>query len=160
MLFWDPEGGLVDANDAFLRMTGFSREEALGKTWQELTPPEFHAVSATFMEELEQTGENTPYEKQHYRKDGSRWWGVFAARKLGDGFVEFALDVSEQHEAQEALRQTEERLRQFGDASQDILWMRDAETLQWQYLTPAFEPITPSAGARRCPATTTAAGWN
>ncbi|BCI71110.1 hypothetical protein SPKIRA_19400 [Sphingomonas paucimobilis] len=42
---------------------------------------------------------------------------------------------------QATLRVSEERLRQFGEASQDILWLRDAETLQWQYLTPAFEAI-------------------
>lgn len=51
------------------------------------------------------------------------------------------VDTTAQKEAQEALRESEERLRQFGDASQDILWIRDAEALQWQYLTPAFETI-------------------
>ncbi|TPE51642.1 PAS domain S-box protein [Amaricoccus solimangrovi] len=40
-----------------------------------------------------------------------------------------------------ALRESEERFRQFGEASRDVLWIRDAETLQWQYLTPAFEEI-------------------
>ncbi|PXA99142.1 histidine kinase [Nostoc sp. 3335mG] len=35
----------------------------------------------------------------------------------------------------------EERFTQFGDASRDILWIRDAATLQWRYLTPAFETI-------------------
>ncbi len=43
--------------------------------------------------------------------------------------------------AEAALRQSEERLRQFGEASQDVLWIRDADTLQWRYLTPAFETI-------------------
>jgi PAS domain S-box-containing protein len=41
--------------------------------------------------------------------------------------------------AEGALRESEERLRQFGEASQDVLWIRDAETLQWVYLTQAFE---------------------
>lgn len=40
-----------------------------------------------------------------------------------------------------ALRESEERLRQFGEASSDILWIRDAHTRQWKYLTRAFEPI-------------------
>jgi PAS domain S-box-containing protein len=51
------------------------------------------------------------------------------------------IDITEQKRMQDALRQSEERLRQFGEASQDVLWIRDAETLQWQYLTPAFEEI-------------------
>ncbi len=52
-----------------------------------------------------------------------------------------AADLIEQRQAQAILRASEERLRQFGEASQDILWIRDAETLQWTYLTPAFEAI-------------------
>jgi PAS domain S-box-containing protein len=44
-------------------------------------------------------------------------------------------------QAEAALREGEERFRQFGEASQDVIWIRDAETLQWQYLTPAFEKI-------------------
>lgn len=47
----------------------------------------------------------------------------------------------ERARAEAAQRESEERLRQFGEASQDVLWIRDAETLQWHYLTPAFEAI-------------------
>ena len=47
----------------------------------------------------------------------------------------------EQACTQATLRASEERMRQFGEASQDILWLRDAETLQWHYVTPAFEAI-------------------
>jgi two-component system CheB/CheR fusion protein len=58
-----------------------------------------------------------------------------------DGTVVTFVDVSERARAQAALRESENRFRQFGEASQDILWIRDAETLQWSYLTPAFEKI-------------------
>ncbi|MEG3164796.1 PAS domain-containing protein [Sphingomonas sp. PB2P19] len=43
--------------------------------------------------------------------------------------------------AETALRHSEARLRQFGEASSDVLWSRDAETLQWDYLSPAFETV-------------------
>lgn len=52
-----------------------------------------------------------------------------------------AADLIEQRRAQAALRISEDRLRQFGEASQDVIWIRDATTLQWTYLTPAFESI-------------------
>jgi PAS domain S-box-containing protein len=57
-----------------------------------------------------------------------------------------ALRDEEQRKYLAALRESETRLRQFGEASQDVLWIRDAKTLDWTYLTPAFETIY---GARR-----------
>jgi PAS domain S-box-containing protein len=50
-------------------------------------------------------------------------------------------DVTDRRSQEEALRRVEERLREFGEASSDVLWIRDAETLQWEYLSPAFEKI-------------------
>jgi PAS domain S-box-containing protein len=41
----------------------------------------------------------------------------------------------------EALRESEERFQQFAEASTDILWIRDAQTLQWEFLSPAFERV-------------------
>jgi PAS domain S-box-containing protein len=104
VLFWGPGFTLTQVNDAFLRMSGFTREEALGRTWQEFTPPEFHAASLRAVEEISTLGETTPSEKQYYRKDGSRWWGLFAARKVGDEVLEFVLDVSARRQAEDASR--------------------------------------------------------
>ncbi|RWM15528.1 MAG: PAS domain S-box protein [Mesorhizobium sp.] len=39
------------------------------------------------------------------------------------------------------LRESEENLQDFGEAASDVLWIRNAETLQWEYLTPAFDGI-------------------
>jgi len=47
----------------------------------------------------------------------------------------------ERARAETALRESEERFRQFGEASHDVLWIRDAKSFQWEYLTPAFETI-------------------
>ncbi|MFK3890527.1 PAS domain-containing protein [Sphingomonas sp. NPDC079357] len=50
-------------------------------------------------------------------------------------------DVTEQRQATERLREREEMLRLFGEASRDALWIRDARTLHWRYVTPAFRTI-------------------
>lgn len=52
-----------------------------------------------------------------------------------------AADLIEQRRAQSALRKSEEQFRQFAEASSDVLWIRNAETLTWTFLSPAFEAI-------------------
>jgi PAS domain S-box-containing protein len=119
IMFWGPGFRLTEVNDAFLNMTGFSREEAIGLTWRDLTPEEFHPASLKAVEEVTGLGESTPYEKQYFRKDGSCWWGLFAARKVGNEVVEFALDVTQRKLAEAALRETEQRFRLVVENARD-----------------------------------------
>ncbi|MGA0605466.1 PAS domain S-box protein [Phenylobacterium sp. VNQ135] len=111
IIYWGANFGLTQVNDAFLRMTGFSREEAIGKTWQELTPPEFWSESERAVEQVNTVGEAIPYEKQYYGKDGRRWWGLFAPRRVSpDEVVEFVLDITERKEAEAELRRLNDTL--------------------------------------------------
>ena len=64
-----------------------------------------------------------------------------ARTALLDLLARQAADLIERAQAQQRTRESEERLRQFEEASQDVLWIRDVERLQRQYLTPAFETI-------------------
>jgi PAS domain S-box-containing protein len=147
VLFWSPDYRLAEMNDAFLGMTGFSHGEALGKTWQELTPPEFYPASLKAVAELSTVGESTPYEKQYYRKDGSRWWGLFAARRVGEEVVEFVVDVSDRREAEQALRESEARFRHMADSAPALIWMTD-EVGQVTFANMHYEYLfgRPSAG--------------
>jgi len=144
VLFFAPDGVLIDANEVFLRMTGYSRHDVESRrlSWQMLTPIEHRAESQAQMDRFAETGRIGPYEKEYLREDGSRAWMLFAGRDLGDGtIVEIGVDIDGRKRAEEALTETQKRLQQFGEASQDVLWTRDAQTLQWEYLTPAFETI-------------------
>ena len=127
VLFWRKDYSLSDVNDAFLCITGLSREEVIGKSWEELTPPEFHEISRRGLAELVTRGEISPFEKQYYRKDGSRWWGLFTARDLGDVIVEFVIDMTDRKRAEEALRESEENLRAFVSATADIVYEMSAD---------------------------------
>lgn len=92
-------------------------------------------------------------DERHYVHEQYDGWFLQTIVKLNDGVATTSRDISAWKAAQEEvlrlrdeaaqamLRESEERLGRFGEASQDILWMRDAETLQWQYLTHAFETI-------------------
>lgn len=114
VMFWDlTTGHMVDANDTFLKMMGYTREdiEARRLTWQELTPPEYIDVSQAEVRKFLATGRVGPYEKEYYRKDRSRQWMVFAGSSLGEGCVEFCVDISDRKKAEEALREREALLR-------------------------------------------------
>ncbi len=62
-------------------------------------------------------------------------------RKAAEALAPAILQALLSKRMAEALAQSEERLRRFGEASSDVLWIRDARTLRWSYLTPAFERI-------------------
>jgi PAS domain S-box-containing protein len=116
VIFFRAEGPIYDSNATFQRMSGYTAEEiAAGNiTWQCLTPSEFRDVSLNAIREFSTRGYTTPYEKQYIRKDGSRWWGLFAARRLPDGTgVEYIIDVTERRHLEDSLRDADRRKDEF-----------------------------------------------
>jgi signal transduction histidine kinase len=82
--------------------------EARELTWQTLTPPEYIDVSRAEVEKFLATGRVGPYEKEYFRKDGTRKWLLFAGSSLGNNqCVEFCVDISDQKKAEEALLRSE-----------------------------------------------------
>ena len=57
--------------------------------------------------------------------------------------------AAERARAEAALRDSEERFRQFSDASTNVLWIRDAETLEMTYASRAFDKIYGISGPER-----------
>jgi len=114
VLTFDYAGELLHANDAFLDMLGYTREEFALKTftWRDFTPSEYVEASTRIVAQVFETGRGGPYEKEYFRKDGSRTWLMFVAADLGDGtIVEYVLDISDRKRAEEALRESELLLR-------------------------------------------------
>lgn len=133
VIFFTLDGRITDANAAFERMSGYTRDELRARTrWEALTPPEFLDVTRAAASELEARGETSPYEKQLLRKDGTRWWGLFAPTRLGGDdhgldCVEFVIDVTERRLAEESLRESEERFRLLADQAPIMVWVTDAD---------------------------------
>ncbi|HSL42413.1 MAG TPA: PAS domain S-box protein [Anaerolineales bacterium] len=123
VLFFRLDGRITEANESFLEMSGYSLEELLSlKDWALLTPPEFMAVNSRAARDLAEAGETAPYEKQMTRKDGSRWWGLFAPTRLsGHGLesecVEFIIDITKRKQIEEALRDQQATLQGFYDSA-------------------------------------------
>ncbi|RJF97417.1 EAL domain-containing protein [Noviherbaspirillum saxi] len=107
--FWEADGRIVEANDAFLRMIGYTQQDVLAGQvrWDQLTPAEYQMETERGIKELVETGCFTPYEKEYMRKDGSRvpiliGGAVISQRqKTGAAFV---LDLSERKQAEDRIR--------------------------------------------------------
>ena len=117
VIYWNLNGQIVDANDKFLEMVGYTRAELeSGKIdWINMTPPEFRYLDDNSLKELKAIGVNrTPFEKEYIRKDGTRMPIILAGAMLDEtrfNGVAFVLDITERKRAEEELRRTLERLR-------------------------------------------------
>jgi PAS domain S-box-containing protein len=115
IFIWDFEGQIREANEAFLNMVGYDHEELItGRIrWTDLTPPEWRDLDTPLIQEQKVTGTTRPFEKEYFRKDGSRvpvLIGAAAFEEDGNQGVAFVLDLTERKRAEEALRQLESDL--------------------------------------------------
>ncbi|HZE69513.1 MAG TPA: ATP-binding protein, partial [Pyrinomonadaceae bacterium] len=115
ILIWNLEGRIVEANEAFLHMVGYGREDLVSGrvSWSEVTPDKWRAADEQALAELVATGVCEPFEKEYFRKDGSRVPVLLGAALLEgrrDEGVAFVLDLTERKLAEEALHKTQAEL--------------------------------------------------
>jgi PAS domain S-box-containing protein len=115
VLIWDLDGRILEANDAFLHMLQFGREDLVsgGLRWTDLTPAQWRERDERATADLKSTGTVRPYEKEFFRKDGSRvpvltGGALFEAR--GNDGVAFAFDLSDQKHADTEIRTLKDQL--------------------------------------------------
>jgi len=110
VLISDSKGEVIESNDAFLKMVGYTREELVSghMRWRDMTPAEWKVASEQGVAQVESTGVCKVFEKEYYRKDGSRVPVlVGAARFQNNSTVAFAIDLTWRKSAEEALRRSE-----------------------------------------------------
>jgi PAS domain S-box-containing protein len=116
VVFWDIDGRLLDANDAFLRMVGYDRNDLEHGTlrWVAMTPPEWQAQIRTEVQELMDTGALWPVEKAFFHKDGSRVPVLMSAATFEGSShqgVAVIVDLGKQKEAEARALASERRNR-------------------------------------------------
>ena len=135
---WNLEGVLTGANEAFLHMVQYAREDLSsgGVRWTDLTPAEWRDQDERAIAGLKTSGVFQSFEKEYFRKDGSRvpvLLGGALFEGNGNEGLAFVLELSEQKRAERALRRSEaflaegQRLGQIGSfcwrvATDEITW--------------------------------------
>jgi PAS domain S-box-containing protein len=132
----DVHGNILDANDTYLKMFGYSREDlARGALrWSDMTPPELIPLGNRALEQLRESGVAPPWETECFHKNGTRvpiLVGVAmleyprniafvadltdrrrAERESYRMAVEAKKEQASRERAEDALRRSEEQLRQ------------------------------------------------
>ncbi|WP_439408640.1 AAA family ATPase [Bradyrhizobium sp. DASA03076] len=127
ILFWQGSGDISYANDAFLNMTGYSRQDLVSKAirWNDMTPAEYRDEDTQRVEQLRTSGQTASREKEFIRKDGSRVPVLIGSASLAgssDQCVSFVLDLT-------ARKQAEEKYRLLMEQAHDAILVLDQSGL-------------------------------
>ncbi len=125
--------GRVDiVNSAFCELVGYSKEELETLTWAtDLTPPEYRAMEAASLAEIDRTKRPMHYEKEYVRKDGSRVPVDLFVHLVHDApgeqafYFAYVTDVTERKLAEKALRESERRYRELVETMREGVWAVD-----------------------------------
>jgi len=135
---WRLDGEVVEANDAFLRLVDYSRDDLFSGQvrWRDLTPVEWRTRDEQALSELKSTGTFKPFEKEYVRRDGTRvpvLIGGAIFETNGSEGVAFIIDLTEQKRAEEALRRSEAYLAEAQRLSHtgSFGWNTSTNELTW-----------------------------
>ncbi len=152
VIFGDVLGGISYANDEYLRILGYSRDEFESREvgWGTVTPSEWRVVDdQAIAQATAGDGACTPYEKEYIRKDGTRISVLVGFTLFSEvETVAFILDLSERKRSETALRESQERLSLAMEGSRLGMWDWDvaSERVLWNVHHETifgYEPGTP-----------------
>jgi len=118
------DGTLIEFNQAYLDIIGYTKEEALQLAYWDITPKEFADEEARQLSSLNEIGRYGPYEKEYIRKDGNRvpvlLNGVVIKGADGSDYIwSVVQDISEHKKMEKSLIQSE-KLKSIGVLSAGI----------------------------------------
>jgi diguanylate cyclase (GGDEF)-like protein/PAS domain S-box-containing protein len=147
-IFWiDRDGGFTYVNNQACRSLGYSREELLRLHLWDVDPLYPKDRWDANWEQWEQAREDYTLrlETIHRRKDGVAIPVEVVSQRIMIGdrplHVTHVCDITERKQAEQALRESEERFRQLAEHVQEVFWLTDAERSRILYVNPAYETL-------------------
>nr|MDA3814239.1 PAS domain-containing protein [Candidatus Cloacimonadota bacterium] len=125
----DKNGNYLDANSAASKITGYSKEELLMMNLIDLTAPESLEITGDHFNKTVNEGFASG-EIAFIRKDGSKgFWTVDTVKLSKDRFLGFVVDVTERRQAEEAIKESEEKLRNIFENSTNLFYSHTPDNL-------------------------------
>lgn len=121
-------------NDAFCRLSGYSRTEVVGRSLYLLRGPDTDAATLEQLREALDSGQPLRTELMNYRKDGTPYWVDLSLVPVPDRrgrvahWVMIQRDITGQRQAAEALRKSEERYRLLFDGNPQPMWVIECKS--------------------------------
>jgi len=121
------DGVFVEVNDGFTELSGFTREEVIGKSSFDMNIWHNPADRDRLITELNERGHVTNLEAEFRQKDGSVRTGLMSARVVVLGgepqILSVTRDVEDWKKAEQALRESEEKYRTLFEDSRDAVYI-------------------------------------
>ena len=148
IVIWGLEGRIIDANDAFLKMVGYDRNDVATGTmrWTDLTPSDWRGAADEKVGDLKAGGSFQPYEKEYLRKDGGRIPALVGGATFsgaGDQGFAFVVDLTERKQAEQAVRESE---RRYHEAQMELAHVNRVATIGQLSASIAHEVNQPLSG--------------
>ena len=141
---------ILEVNQRFCRMIGYSESELIGNTLDGITHPDDVARSKRFRAALIEDDRGCAareLEKRYIRKDGAVLWAVIAAsvvrnrEGVPDYYVTVIQDITQRKRIEQALQDSKEQFQQLAKHIPEAFWITDLEKHAMIYISPAFERI-------------------
>jgi len=142
-----PGPKIIFVNPAFTQMTGYTAAEAIGKNPRILQGPRTDKVVLSRLRKNLEQGEVFTGEAINYRKEGREFdmeWQIAPIRNSNGKithFVAIQRDITARKQAENILRESNEKFNQLANNITDVFWIRSPDMSEVHYVSPAFERI-------------------
>jgi PAS domain S-box-containing protein len=131
------------------QLTGYGKDEVVGRNWFELFIPERDRgqIPQVFEQVLRRTPESSQHENHIVTKCGDEllvsWKNTVLHDEHGEpeGVLSIGIDITESKRTEQALIESESRFRQMADSIREVFYLIDLRSHSCIYVSPAFENI-------------------
>ena len=125
------DGRFLDVNDTWLEMTGYSRNEVIGRFARQMPIWPASEPMARFVQALRQNGSVRGWEQEFYRKSGELYVAQLSATLLRvrdeQVILSTLVDITERKRLEDAVRDSERQFRTLADSIPNLAWSANGD---------------------------------